>query len=642
MATKLNKTAKKQKAHTRKDTSCMEIIGGRVHNLKNVNLRLPHGKLIVVTGVSGSGKSSLIFHLLYAEAHRRYLSTLESTFVQNMVHTLAKPDVDKISGLQAVVGIGQELTRSNSPRSTVGTLTDIYTFLRLLYARVADAYSPTTGKKMVCQTEREIQDHILSHFENKEVAFMAPIASGRRGGYKMLFAQLYKNGFTHVIVNDEEVKIYPNMELHRYHAHDIKLIVASNVHITKENISKIAKYTQETLSYGKGCLAILAPDAKPHYYSRFLMDDAMMGTAYRKPTANTFSFNSPYGACPRCQGLGIVNEIDQAKLIPDPRLSIAYGGIPLLGSYKPTSVFKRIESFLNGHGYNLRTPIQDIEADVMSALLYGRDPQTQKKVKINLGQVLGKRNKTRDSQEVHAVQVITCPLCEGKRLHKEALHFKIHGKDITEVSQMSLEDLAVWLKELPHQFSARQAKIASELLGEINKRVKLLLDMRLHYLSLNRPLYTLSGGEIRRSRIASHIGTQDAHLVGVLYILDEPTMNLHMRDIHNLIAGLRKLKNLGNSIVLSEHNKAMMLAADYLVELGPGAGQHGGTIVATGPPKKFLSQKSVTGDFLNEKETIGTLAKYRKKKGKSIVLRGCTGNNLKNVTLTIPLGKLIA
>ncbi len=601
---------------------------------------MPHRKFIVITGLSGSGKSSLAFHLLYAEAQRRYMSTLESSFVRTFVETLERPDVDRVSGLQSVIGISQETSGRRTHRSTVGTITDIYSFLRLLYARVGRAYSYLNGKRMVQQSEEEIEKRILEKFCGQKVTFVAPVVSARRGHYASLFAKFYKKGFKRVIVDGKLVTIRQRMALGRYNRHDIDLIVEEDLLIDLKQADKLRSAVEKSLFYGKGTFSILQKGESPIFFSTSLMD-IETGLAYKEATPNSFSFNSPHGACLRCLGLGNVNKVNFPIFCPDPTLSISQGAFILLGSYKYIEIFKRIESYLRLYRCNLGTPVQNIPEPVLDGLFYG-SRSNEVNSSVNLVQYLLKKTRQKHTKPSDPIQIQPCPLCEGKRLNQEALHFKINNKNIAELSAMSLKEMNLWLTDLPNDLTNREHKISENILGEIKKRVQLLLEIGLHYLSLDRPFSSLSSGEIRRIRIGGQIGTQNTHLVGIMYILDEPSIGLHPRDNKKLILALKKLRDLGNTVIVIEHDEETMLAADYLVEIGPGAGEFGGEIVAKGTPKQFLTQPSLTAQFLQGSHKIPIPTKRRKGNKKQIVIQGCTGYTLKEVTLTIPLGKLTA
>ena len=617
----------------------LEIIRGRVHNLKDVTLRLPHYKLIVVTGVSGSGKSSLIFHLVYAESHRRYMSTLESSFIHN-VDALEKPDVDQIKGLQAVIGIGQELSSSRTLRSTVGTITDIYAFLRLLYARVADAFSYLNGKKMVQQSEEEIHKHIMGDYAKKTISFLAPLATARKGTYKNLFALMRKKNFHKVIIDGKMHSLKANLSLDRYKKHDIQLVVASDVVVTTGKGEAIQKIIAESLHYGKGSFAIQCSQEQPRYFSRFFMDPTT-GLAYRTPVPSTFSFNAPEGACGSCQGFGFVHAVDKKKLIPDSSKNIASGGIPLLGSYRHTKLFKSIEKWLGHYGYSLDKPLETFPKGLLDALLHGASSGKYNKPSPKLASYLVHKLQHKNREAHDVVKTEMCPACQGQRLKKESLHFKIGGKSIGDVCMMNLKALYAWLQGLPKHLTPTGRKIARQILEEVKKRVKLLIEMGLYYLNLGRSVQTLSSGEMRRVRIATQIGTQDTHLVGVMYVLDEPSIGLHAADNQKLIQALQRLRDLGNTVIVIEHDRDTMLAADYLVEVGPGAGVHGGEIVAAGTGKQFLQSSCATTAFLSGERAIPVPTTRRKGNQKFLTLTKCTGFTLKNVHVRFPLGTFI-
>ncbi len=615
--------------------SCIEIINGRVHNLKEVTLRLPHHQLIVVTGVSGSGKSSLVFHLLYAEAYRRYMGILESSFVRNFVESLEKPDVDHVNGLQAVIGVGQEISSSRTQRSTVGTLTDIYAFLRLLYARIADAYS-STGQKMEQQSEETIEERVFHQYNEETVLFIAPLIIARKGNYKTLFSQLYKKGYQWVIVDGKKMRLTPYMQVDRYKTHDIYLII-DEVTISKNDRETIKTIIARTLNIGKGSFYIESAGIKT-YFSRFFVDE-QTGLSYPQPIPSTFSFNSSRGACTVCHGVGTIYEINKKILIPDPNKNILQGGIPLLGKYKYNTMFQNIENMLSKHGYSLQTPLQQIPLKTLYALLHGTKVY-KGDTSVNLARFLLKKLHTYQGEEDEGIETKTCPSCQGTRLNPEALHFKINGKNIAEICQMELPILDAWMRDLPNHLTPTQKMIGEQVLTEIQKRLQLLLHMGLHYFTLDRSIATLSGGEIRRLRIATQIGTPDSHLVGIMYVLDEPSIGLHPSDNQKLIDALKQLRDLGNTVIVIEHDRDTMLAADYLVEIGPGAGEHGGEIVAQGKLEQFLTSNCPTVHYL--KNIQKTPIPKRRKSKNNIILQGCTGHTLKNVDITFPLGTFIA
>ncbi len=626
----------------------IEIVGAREHNLKNINVSLPRNKLVVITGISGSGKSSLAFDTIYAEGQRRYMESF-SAYARSFIGNLERPDVDKINGLSPVISIEQKTT-SRNPRSTVGTVTEIYDFMRLLYARAGEAYSYLSGKKMVRQSEDQILDTILQNFKGKKLILLAPVVKGRKGHYRELFVQIRKSGYTKVRVDGEVMDITSKMQVDRYKIHDIE-IVMDRIVANEKDRHRIGQSIGKSLKEGKGVMMIMEEKGKVHHFSKFLMDPET-GLSYDEPAPNTFSFNSPYGACPVCNGLGQIEEITEESVIPDKSLSISRGGILPLGEYRDIWIFKKIEAILKRYKCTLSTPIKDIPKDVLKVLLYGDDvPVAVSSVKYpgtdwntKFEGIVNFLEKQRDEGSeaikkwVEDFMIVrTCPECDGARLKKESLHFKIDNKNIAELALLDIQNLRAWFEGLEKRINEKQRVIASEVLKEIRKRIGFLLDVGLDYLHLNRPLRTLSGGEAQRIRLATQIGTQ---LVGVLYILDEPSIGLHARDNVKLIKALKDLRDLGNSVIVVEHDKEMMLESDFILDVGPGAGRHGGHIVAEGDPKTFLKNKSTTAKYLTGDLTIHYLKERRNGSGEKIQLHGATGNNLKNVDLNIPLSTL--
>ena len=626
----------------------IEVIGAREHNLKNINVSFPRNKLVVVTGISGSGKSSLAFDTIYAEGQRRYMESF-SAYARSFIGNLERPDVDKINGLSPVISIEQKTT-SRNPRSTVGTVTEIYDFMRLLYARAGEAFSYLSGEKMVRQSEDQILDTLLNNFKNKKLVLLAPVIKGRKGHYRELFQQIRKSGYTKVRVDGDVQEITPKMQVDRYKIHDIEIVMDRIVADSKDR-ARIGQSINRSLKEGKGVLMIMEENGKVHHFSKFLMDPKT-GLSYDEPAPNLFSFNSPYGACPTCNGLGQIEEITEASVIPDKSLSISRGGILPLGEYRDIWIFKKIEAILKRYKLTLTTPIKNIPKDVLGVLLYGDDvpvgvasvkyPGTEWNTKFE--GIINFLEKQRDEgtesikRWVEDFTIIkTCPECNGLRLKKESLHFKIDGRNIAELSVLGIHELQKWFVGLENRLDSRQRVIATEVLKEIRKRIGFLLDVGLDYLHLHRPIRTLSGGESQRIRLATQIGTQ---LVGVLYILDEPSIGLHARDNVKLIKALKELRDLGNSVVVVEHDKDMMLECDYILDIGPGAGRHGGHVVAEGDPETFLKGDSVTAKYLSGKLGINYLKQRRKGNGDKFTLTGAKGNNLKNVDLQIPLGTL--
>lgn len=624
----------------------IEIIGAREHNLKNVTLSFPRNKLVVITGISGSGKSSLAFDTIYAEGQRRYMESF-SAYARSFLGNLERPDVDKINGLSPVISIEQKTT-SRNPRSTVGTVTEIYDFMRLLFARAGEAYSYLSGEKMIRQSEDQILDTILQKFKANKLILLAPVVKGRKGHYRELFQQIRKQGFTKVRVDGEMLDITAKMQVDRYKIHDIEIVIDRIVADDKDRV-RIGQSINRSLKEGKGVMMILDEKQKAHHFSKFLMDP-VTGLSYDEPAPNTFSFNSPYGACPVCNGLGQVEEITEESVIPDKKLSISRGGILPLGEYRDIWIFKKVEAILKRYKLTLSTPIKDIPKDVLQVLLYGDDvPVAVPSVKYpgtewntRFEGIVNFLQKQRDEGSeaikrwVEDFTVVkTCAECNGTRLKKESLHFKIADKNIAELAELDIDQLNKWFTGLEKRLNEKQQIIATEVLKEIRKRIGFLLDVGLDYLHLNRPLRTLSGGEAQRIRLATQIGTQ---LVGVLYILDEPSIGLHARDNVKLIKALKDLRDLGNSVIVVEHDKDMMLESDYIIDIGPGAGRHGGQVVAQGDPSSFLKSKSTTAQYLQGKLTIPYNPERRDGTGESLRLTGASGNNLKMVDLEIPLG----
>jgi len=627
----------------------IDIYGAREHNLKNINISLPRNKLIVFTGISGSGKSSLAFDTIYAEGQRRYMESF-SAYARSFIGDMERPDVDKIDGLSPVISIEQKTT-SRNPRSTVGTVTEIYDFFRLLFARAGEAYSYLSGNKMARQSEEKIIDLILKDYEGKKIILLAPIVKGRKGHYRELFVQTRKLGFTKVRVDGEVQDLIPKMQLDRYKTHDIEVVI-DRVVPTKSDWNRLKQSIQTALKQGDGILMVQADDGQVSHFSKNLMDPET-GLSYDEPAPNNFSFNSPYGACQECRGLGVIEEISRASVIPDESLSISRGGIVPLGDFRDIWIFKKIEAILKRNKFSLTTPIKDLPQKVMDLLLFGDDvpvavesvkyPGTDWNTKFEgIIPFLEKQKDTGTDKIQKWIKDFTdsaiCPTCEGKRLKKASLHFKIAEKDLGEIANYDLQALQNWLDGIESKLSETQLIIATEILKEIRKRLGFMLDVGLGYLSMNRPLRTLSGGEAQRIRLATQIGTQ---LVNVLYILDEPSIGLHQRDNVKLIRSLKDLRDLGNTVIVVEHDKDMMLASDYIVDIGPGAGRHGGQIVAASDPKEFIQNNTSTSDYLNGRKKIAIPAERREGNGHQLVLTGASGHNLKNVDLVLPLGKMI-
>lgn len=627
----------------------LEIFGAREHNLKNIDLKIPRNKVVVVTGLSGSGKSSLAFDTIYAEGQRRYMESF-SAYARSFLGGMERPDVDKINGLSPVIAIEQKTTSKN-PRSTVGTVTEIYDFMRLLYARAADAFSYHSGKPMIRQTEDQILEQLFTKFAGKKLYLLAPVVKGRKGHYRELFEQVRKLGFSKVRVDGVVLEVAPKMQLDRYKIHDIEIVI-DRIVAEESDRFRITQSLKSALQHGKGVLMIREESGEIHYFSKYLMDPET-GLSYEEPAPNSFSFNSPYGACPSCNGLGVMEEITRESIFPDTSLSITRGGIAPLGEYRDIWIFKKIEALLKHYKCSLSTPIKDLPEAVIEVLLYGdkievavdsvKYPGTQWNTTfegiINFLQKYQEGSSDKIQEWVSEFTVSkTCTECQGYRLKKEALHFKLDGTHIGELAMLDIQGLASWFEGLESRLSEKQQRIGAEVLKEIRKRIGFLLDIGLDYLSLNRPLRTLSGGEAQRIRLATQIGTQ---LVGVLYILDEPSIGLHQRDNVKLIQALKRLRDLGNSVLVVEHDKDMMLESDYLVDMGPGAGRHGGHVVAAGPPAEILQSDSVTARYLQGKLGLDIPSSRRTGTGEQLVLKGAHGNNLKNVTVSFPLGTLI-
>lgn len=630
------------------DLETIEIIGAREHNLKNISLTFPRNKLIVITGISGSGKSSLAFDTIYAEGQRRYMESF-SAYARSFIGNLERPDVDKINGLSPVISIEQKTT-SRNPRSTVGTVTEIYDFMRLLYARAGEAFSYLTGDKMIRQSEDQILDALIKTFKGKKLSLLAPVVKGRKGHYRELFVQIRKSGYSKVRIDGEIQDIIPKMQVDRFKIHDIEIVI-DRIIVDDKDRHRIAQSVNTALKEGKGILIAIEENGTAHHYSKYLMDPKT-GLSYDEPAPNNFSFNSPYGACTVCNGLGQIEEITEESIIPDNKLSISRGGILPLGEYRDIWIFKKVEALLKRNKLTLSTPIKDIPKDVLKVLMYGDDvpvavasvkyPGTEWNTKfegiINFLQKQKEEGSDAIRKWVDDFTVVKiCPECEGARLKKESLHFLIDNTNIAQLARLDITALKKWFEGLESRLSDKQNIIATEVLKEIRKRIGFLLDVGLDYLSLNRPLRTLSGGEAQRIRLATQIGTQ---LVGVLYILDEPSIGLHARDNVKLIKALKDLRDLGNSVIVVEHDKEMMLACDYIIDIDPGAGRHGGNVVAEGDPKTFLKTNSTTAQYLKGKLKIDYGKEKRELTGEKLSLFGASGNNLKNVDLKIPLGTL--
>lgn len=630
------------------------VFGARAHNLKNLDLQLPKNKLVVITGISGSGKSSLAFDTIYAEGQRRYMESF-SAYARQFIGDMERPDVDKITGLSPVISIEQKTTNKN-PRSTVGTITEIYDFLRLLYARVGLAYSYNTGKRMTRFSEEEILEHMFKNFPKKKLVILAPLIRGRKGHYRELFEQLRKQGYLKVRVNGEILDLKERMQVDRYKIHDIELVV-DRIQVLDDARARISQSVQKALQMGKGLLFIMDNDSgKVSQYSKQLMCEDT-GLSYEEPSPNTFSFNSPYGACPRCKGLGTIYQIDMDAVIPDYAVSINDGGLAPLGEARDTFTFKQVQTLARKHKFSLTAPISDLPQKTLNLLLFGDENGS-----LETDMEFGDGTETTYSTEFEGVintvrryfndtssdavrnwaesfmKLHTCPECNGTRLKKESLFFKVDEKNIAELGGMDLDKLQIWFKDIEKRLDKKQNTIAKDILKEIRERLGFLLNVGLNYLTLYRATRTLSGGESQRIRLATQIGSQ---LMGITYILDEPSIGLHQRDNMQLIDALRNLREMGNTVIVVEHDKDIMLNADYLVDIGPGAGIHGGQIIAQGTPKQILKLDTPTAGYLNGKRVVPVPAERRKGNGKALELKGASGNNLKNVSVKFPLGVFI-
>lgn len=638
--------------HTSDET--IEIIGARAHNLKNIDVSIPREKLVVITGLSGSGKSSLAFDTIYAEGQRRYIETF-SAYARQFLGGLERPDVDKIDGLSPVIAIEQKTT-NKSPRSTVGTITEIYDFLRLLYARGADAFSFNTGEKMISYSDEQIKSLIIENFSGKRIAILAPVVRSRKGHYRELFEQIAKQGFLKVRINGQIRDLELGMKVDRYKTHDIEIVIDRMAIDADEDTNKRLSESINTAMYhGDDVLMVIEQENQEvRYYSRNLMCPTS-GISYPNPEPNNFSFNSPKGACPCCNGLGTVNEINLQKIIPNPKISIKNGGFAPLGDYKSSWIFKQLEFIAQKYEFKITDAIEDIPQEAMDMILYGGNEKFSvvskvmgitKDYKIDFEGISNFIKNQYDNSDSTSIKRWAkefmdendCAACEGTRLRKESLYFKLNGKNIGELVQMDIAELSEWFANLDQHLSEKQKVIAVEVVKEITARLQFLLDVGLNYLSLNRSSKSLSGGEAQRIRLATQIGSQ---LVGVLYILDEPSIGLHQRDNERLIKSLESLRDIGNSVIVVEHDKDMIEHADYVIDIGPKAGRFGGQIISQGTPNELLQENTITAQYLNGKMKIEVPKKRRKGNGKSIKLSGATGNNLKNVTVEIPLGKLV-
>ena len=627
----------------------IEILGARENNLKNIDLKFKKNNLIVITGVSGSGKSSLAFNTIYAEGQRRYMESF-SAYARSFIGEIQRPDLDKINGLSPVISIEQKTTSKN-PRSTVGTLTEIYDFLRLLYARASIAYSYLSGKRMIKQNKEQIIDSVKKDFLNKTISILAPVVKSRKGHYKELFQKIRKKGFANVRIDGKIVEITKNLQLDRYSIHDIEIVIDKLV-IEENNNQRLLNSISIALKSGDGTMYIL-DNNNSNFYSKNLVDPST-GLSFDDPSPNSFSFNSPYGWCESCKGLGIVDEVLKDLIIEDYDKSISRGGIIPLGQYKDVWIFKKIQSILKQHKLDISSPIKEIPEDVLDIILYGDDHDVAVNSKkypgtlwyVKYRGVIDFMKKSRDVKSKKIKEFMDdfflkkkCSVCNGDRLKKESLHFKINNKNISELNQMDIKTFSSWLNNVEKKLNGEQKIIAKPIFKEISQRINLLLNLGLTYLSLDRPLKSLSGGEAQRIRLATQIGTQ---LVGVLYILDEPSIGLHQRDNNKLIKSLKELRDLGNTIIVVEHDRDIMLQADHIIDMGPGPGVNGGKIVATGNPREFLNLKSLTSKFLRRELDIKIPIIRRKGNGKFLKIFGAEGNNLKKINCSIPLGLMIS
>lgn len=632
----------------------LQVYGARVHNLKNFDLTIPRNQLVVITGISGSGKSSLAFDTIYAEGQRRYMESF-SAYARQFIGNMERPDVEQITGLSPVISIEQKTTNRN-PRSTVGTITEIYDFMRLLFARIGEAYSYKTGKKMVRFTEQQIIDYILKHNDQQKIIVLAPVVKGRKGHYRELFEQIRKQGYLKVRVDGEIKEVTPKMQVDRYKIHDIEVVI-DRLKVKEEDRVRLAQSVATALKMGKGLLMVMHYETKAiQPFSKLLMDPES-GISYDEPSPNTFSFNSPYGACPTCKGLGFVFDIDMARVIPDAELSIQQVGIRPLGQVRDTIVFGMMKALAETYEYTFDTPIKDIPKKALDIILHGTKDE-QLKVSYNWGNQGARYDMNfegvvntvkRAYQDVNVSEGYKrwadgfmtrkcCDTCKGDRLKQESLHFKVKEKNIAQLSQKDISAVAKWFEGIEEHLTERQQLIAKDILKEIRERLGFLLNVGLDYLTLDRTAKTLSGGESQRIRLATQIGSQ---LVGITYILDEPSIGLHQRDNQRLIQALRELCDVGNTVLVVEHDKDIMLAADYVIDIGPAAGKRGGEIVGKGKPDEFIQNDTLTAQYLRGEQQIKVPEKRRKGNGKKLVLENASGNNLKNVTVQFPLGTFI-
>ncbi|MCC8134425.1 MAG: excinuclease ABC subunit UvrA [Tannerellaceae bacterium] len=629
----------------------ISVLGARVHNLKNIDIELPRNQLTVITGMSGSGKSSLAFDTIFAEGQRRYIETF-SAYARHFLGNMERPDVDKITGLSPVISIEQKTTNRN-PRSTVGTTTEVYDFFRLLYARAGEAYSYLSGEKMVKYTKEQTLQLILKQYHGKKTYLLAPVVRNRKGHYRELFEQIRKKGYMNVRVDGELKEIFHGMKLDRYKMHSIEVVIDKLV-VSPADERRLKESLRTAMKQGDGLVMLLdAETDEVRHFSRRLMCPAT-GLSYSEPAPHNFSFNSPQGACPKCKGIGLVNLLDMEKIVPNPSQSIYNGGIVALGKYKSSLIFWQIEAICEKYGVTIKTPIKDIPKEALDEIMNGTDERLQIKnaslgnsnyflsyegvTKYIMMQQEGEASASAQKWAGQFIKMSTCPECNGQRLNKEALHYKIAGKNIADLSAMDISELYEWLQDIESQLDSKQKQIAVEILKEIRSRLKFLLDVGLDYLSMGRASATLSGGESQRIRLATQIGSQ---LVNVLYILDEPSIGLHQRDNIRLINSLKQLRDTGNSVVVVEHDKDMMLNADYVIDMGPKAGRLGGEVVFAGTPDEMLKADTMTSEYLNGKTEIPVPASRRKGNGEVITIKGATGNNLQHVTVSFPLGTFI-
>ncbi len=645
---------KKNNGHlAQSESDHIEVIGAREHNLKNIDVRIPRNKLVVITGISGSGKSSLAFETIYAEGQRRYMETF-SAYARQFIGEMERPEVEKIDGLSPVISIEQKTTGRN-PRSTVGTITEVYDFLRLMFARVGEAYSYVTGNPMVKYSEEQMLERLKKHFDGQKIVMLAPLVRGRKGHYRELFEQIRKQGYTKVRVDKVILDIEPGMQVDRYKVHDIEVIV-DRIKVTEERHDRLKNSLSTALKMGNGSMLIMDHESGDlSGFSKHLMDPES-GISYEEPSPNTFSFNSPYGACQQCNGLGMVNKVDMDKVIPDYNKSINDIGIAPFGEVRDNMTFKQLRAISKKYNFTFATPINEIPQKALDVILHGGDGKLPVKSRAGRGKeytynlayeglinMLERWYETSTSEKIRKwaeefMTVDKCPSCEGFRLKKESLHFKLNDCHIGHLAEMDISRLQEWMADLPGHLSERQLVIGKEIMKEINVRLGLLLHVGLNHLSLNRPARTLSGGESQRIRLATQIGSQ---LTGITYILDEPSIGLHQRDNHRLIEALKELSAIGNTVLVVEHDKDIMLASDYLIDLGPGAGKHGGALVAEGPPQSFIDQKTITAAYLNDLRRIETPEQRRPGNGHFLELKGAKGNNLRSIDVQIPLGTFV-